>query len=519
MWPAFSVFSGRAWERALQRPGEPLGGGDATDEPRREEEEDEEAWRSEEAGAQEQQRWRRRQKSAQQEGRQRPMAAVARVLLGNLRAHMLDWFRETLALALAAVLPPGAAPGGPPPLVEAAAMGDYSKLRWVLFEHVAVLQDRYPLAQAPGSGAALEARRRQAAAEGGGGGLLASEGRTGFASRAAAVAFRAAAYKRAGWPLAASAGGAGGGGGNGSGEGRCPVHSSSGSGRGCSARPTALTAGRKGEATAKGEVDAAAAAAAATSLPRLVTVMLDHDSYPPVTNHGALVEALEDVAVPLGFEVSPDRIFKGKCWRVGTPCSAAGRSLSPRACSPTRPAASPCTGAPSAPPPQVRVVSLTMEAPFVSHLATMAETGLLVARHGPILASTVLLPPGVLDGGAGGLPGPGLSVAGAAAEPAGSSAQLRSLGDVAPVPHQEDLMFPRNLPPPPSPTHPTAPCRAHATPPRRRRIGAPALQMGLAQHEHLVQKHDSHSGRPAPLGVASAGRKVVQVRRPGPWQG
>jgi hypothetical protein len=39
-------------------------------------------------------------------------------------------------------------------------------------------------------------------------------------------------------------------------------------------------------------------------------------------------------------------------------------------------------------------VSLSMEAPFVSHLATMADTGLLVARHGPILADALLLPPG-----------------------------------------------------------------------------------------------------------------------------
>ena len=30
----------------------------------------------------------------------------------------------------------------------------------------------------------------------------------------------------------------------------------------------------------------------------------------------------------------------------------------------------------------------------MSHLATMADTGLLVARHGPILADALLLPPG-----------------------------------------------------------------------------------------------------------------------------
>lgn len=44
--------------------------------------------------------------------------------------------------------------------------------------------------------------------------------------------------------------------------------------------------------------------------------------------------------------------------------------------------------------PQVRSVSLTMGAPFLSHMATMADTGLLVGRHGPLLASAVLLPPG-----------------------------------------------------------------------------------------------------------------------------
>lgn len=43
---------------------------------------------------------------------------------------------------------------------------------------------------------------------------------------------------------------------------------------------------------------------------------------------------------------------------------------------------------------QVRSVSLTMGAPFLSHMATMADTGLLVGRHGPLLASAVLLPPG-----------------------------------------------------------------------------------------------------------------------------
>eukprot|EP00878_Enallax_costatus_P016399 GHUV01017201.1.p1 GENE.GHUV01017201.1~~GHUV01017201.1.p1 ORF type:complete len:104 (-),score=28.10 GHUV01017201.1:1101-1412(-) len=43
---------------------------------------------------------------------------------------------------------------------------------------------------------------------------------------------------------------------------------------------------------------------------------------------------------------------------------------------------------------QVRTVSFTMGAPFLSHMATMWDTGLLIARHGPLLATAVLLPPG-----------------------------------------------------------------------------------------------------------------------------
>jgi hypothetical protein len=45
---------------------------------------------------------------------------------------------------------------------------------------------------------------------------------------------------------------------------------------------------------------------------------------------------------------------------------------------------------------RLRTVSLTMEAPFVSHLATMADSGVVVARHGPILANAVFLPPGAV---------------------------------------------------------------------------------------------------------------------------
>ncbi len=44
----------------------------------------------------------------------------------------------------------------------------------------------------------------------------------------------------------------------------------------------------------------------------------------------------------------------------------------------------------------MRVTSLTMEALFISHVASMAETGILVARHGPLVADSLFLPPGAL---------------------------------------------------------------------------------------------------------------------------
>ncbi|WIA40763.1 hypothetical protein OEZ86_004443 [Tetradesmus obliquus] len=77
-------------------------------------------------------------------------------------------------------------------------------------------------------------------------------------------------------------------------------------------------------------------------LPQLLGA--DDVNYPPVVNHYELVDMLRDLAEPYGFKV--------------------------------------------------RTVSLTMGAPFLSHMATMSSTGLLIARHGPLLASAVLLPPG-----------------------------------------------------------------------------------------------------------------------------
>ncbi|KAK9837380.1 hypothetical protein WJX84_006958, partial [Apatococcus fuscideae] len=43
---------------------------------------------------------------------------------------------------------------------------------------------------------------------------------------------------------------------------------------------------------------------------------------------------------------------------------------------------------------RVRPYTVTPQAPFQSHLTAMARTGLLVSRHGPMMASSIFLPPG-----------------------------------------------------------------------------------------------------------------------------
>eukprot|EP00879_Flechtneria_rotunda_P013148 GHRR01013733.1.p1 GENE.GHRR01013733.1~~GHRR01013733.1.p1 ORF type:complete len:429 (+),score=169.33 GHRR01013733.1:161-1288(+) len=79
-------------------------------------------------------------------------------------------------------------------------------------------------------------------------------------------------------------------------------------------------------------------------VPKVVTVLLYPEDYPPVVNHYELVNMLEEITNPFEF--------------------------------------------------QVRTVSLTTGAPFLSHMATVADTGLLITRHGPLLATAMLLPPG-----------------------------------------------------------------------------------------------------------------------------
>jgi len=271
MWPTFSVFATREWADTLREEGE----------------EDQAT-----AG------------STASSGRSSG-AFVSRVLLANINAHLLDWFRETLAVALAPALPPGAPPGGLPPVVEEPSLADYSKQRWILFERLAVVQDRYPLLHA------LEREAWLAATRGSGAPLHSNAYRTGFATPALARRFREAAYRQAGWPLGwrardraverAVVGDGDGGGGSGGLAGEAAADGSSF----CAAAAAEGNGG--GSAGLCGSQDTAPAAAAAGGggggLPRMVTVMLDPDHYPPITNHHALVERLEDVAGRYGFKV------------------------------------------------------------------------------------------------------------------------------------------------------------------------------------------------------------------------
>ena len=45
---------------------------------------------------------------------------------------------------------------------------------------------------------------------------------------------------------------------------------------------------------------------------------------------------------------------------------------------------------------RVRPVTLTNQSPFASQIAAVADTGLLIARHGPLLANAVFLTPGAI---------------------------------------------------------------------------------------------------------------------------
>ena len=323
MYPTFSAFATPGWGDAIL---EDARGGGEGDDGADADEEGSSSSSSMGGGAEQQEQERRRRRRSGQQQRQQPY--VRRVLLGNVPAHMLDWMREVLAIALAPAAAPPAPPaadgsggGGeqqqqrhppPPPLVEAAALESYSKSRWILFEWVAVVQDRYPLLHQLAREPWLEAARARAPAPHVMGPL-----RTGFAAPELAAAFRKAAHARAGWPedwreaaadraaarrraaaekgaaaaAAEEGGGAGAGGACAAGQGEC---SGAGGGSG--------SGGGRGGA-------AEAAAAGPPGIPRVITVMLDPDDYPQITNHHALVARLEDVAAPFGFEVRFDGGF------------------------------------------------------------------------------------------------------------------------------------------------------------------------------------------------------------------
>jgi hypothetical protein len=47
------------------------------------------------------------------------------------------------------------------------------------------------------------------------------------------------------------------------------------------------------------------------TLPKVVTVLMYSEDYPPVVNHRALVDLLEAVAQPLGFKVTSQPVLLG----------------------------------------------------------------------------------------------------------------------------------------------------------------------------------------------------------------
>jgi hypothetical protein len=96
MWPTYSALSEPGWARALRRRGGGSGGDDE------------------------------QQQQHQEDGRE---GVIHRVLLANIGAKMLDWFRETLSLAVAPALPPSAPRGGLPPLLEEASIEGFARHR------------------------------------------------------------------------------------------------------------------------------------------------------------------------------------------------------------------------------------------------------------------------------------------------------------------------------------------------------------------------------------------------------
>ncbi|MEW5308350.1 MAG: hypothetical protein WDW38_000318 [Sanguina aurantia] len=81
-------------------------------------------------------------------------------------------------------------------------------------------------------------------------------------------------------------------------------------------------------------------------LPRHLTYLSHHDSYPGIVNEAELVAALYPLAREFGLRLRP--------------------------------------------------ASLSTDAPYASHVETFADSAVVVGKHGPLFASAVLLPPGAL---------------------------------------------------------------------------------------------------------------------------
>lgn len=169
-----------------------------------------------------------------------PHQHVNRIFLANLKKHLLDWLKEVLLLA---VMPANANPTQLPPLIDQDDIEHWTELGWLMFDNVVVIQDRHPHISLPN-----RPRRGNCS----GGAFCADPLEVGFSDPTLADLFREAAYTRQLWPL-----------------------------------------------PKQGNTDQSS-----SSIPRVVTVMLYPEDYPPVVNHQELVEMLENVTEPLGFKVS-----------------------------------------------------------------------------------------------------------------------------------------------------------------------------------------------------------------------
>ena len=330
---------------------------------------------------------------------------LERVVLTNLkRGLLLDWPKNMLALALSPLAPNAPAPllaaaddpsppsPPPPPSLLAAeerradaaaaaplppvldAAGDFdawARRGWLVFERALVLQDRYEprggrrdraVAQlvrewrregggggrgegrdGTSGGAAAGAQAAAAAAaavasavaeRSGAAALAAAEaGAVGYSRPEHAEALRAAAHRRVMYPWPPQ-----------------PVPAGAVIARRGGVGGSVGGGGGSGSGSDRGSGGGGASPPSAPPAlprrpPKVVTVLLYPPGHPPITNHLDLVDLLENVTEPLGM--------------------------------------------------RVRTVSVTPEAPLASHLAAASTTGLLVGRHGPLLASAApFLPPG-----------------------------------------------------------------------------------------------------------------------------